>query len=159
MTKNDFMAVADRIGIISILLSVFIIFTACHEKGQGTEKVGYSGNVIEISCYNSGITYNCWTVSRVSENGEPCYYYEYNNSSKNDGKVRISTEKGDEIFSCFDEMKKDCTAAEGCGDSSISGVNYLCEGNSSNQKAELSVEDFSKIFDMITGLEKATSDK
>lgn len=138
-------------GILGALLGAFLVYD-CLTSSVGKS---YDGNIIEISCYNSGVTYNCWTVSRVSEDDETNYYFKYNNSP-NEDKVKISTEKGDEIFSCFDKMDKNNAPKENDDSLSNSGVSYLCEGETSNRKAELLDKDLEKIFSMITGLE--TSD-
>ena len=139
-------------GILGFLTGAFLFYN-CLTSNVGK---GYDGNIIEISCYNSGVTYNCWTVSRVSEDdGETNYYLKYNNS-QNEDKVKISIEKGDEIFSCFDKMDKNNAPKESNDNLSNSGVSYLCEGETSNRKAELLDKDLEKIFSMITGLENNT---
>lgn len=143
-------------GILGVLTGAFLVYN-CLTPSVGK---GYDGDIIEISCYNSGVTYNRWTVSRVSSSSdddkETCYYYEYNNSGK--GKVKISTEKGGEIFSCFDKMDKNNAPKESGDSLSNSGVSYLCEGETSSRKAELLDKDLEKIFDMITGLESERND-
>ncbi len=143
-------------GIIGFVLSSFVLASILTYD----RKTSYDGGIVEISCYNSGVTYNRWTVSRVASSSdddkETCYYYEYNNSGK--GKVKISTEKGDEIFSCFEKMDKNNAPKESSDSLSNSGVSYLCEGETSSRKAELLDKDLEKIFSMITGLESERND-